>query len=192
MEFLVVSETKLKIALTGEECEKYGINTASAEREGAEIRRTLRRILNEAKDAVRFDIGAEKVLVQIYPSSGGGCEMFVTKLSALGERERRTVFKSDSLTTYSKHTSVFKFDCLDDIAAAARAVKSPTGARADVYLADSGEYYLSVEESDVDGYGEFDCLLEFGARLPRMPVDVIAERGRLVVRGAGFEIFSQL
>ena len=71
MDFLVISETKLKITLNPAECEKYKIKASSAEHETAELRRTLSSILAEAKDRVKFEMGNDKALIQLYPGGDG-------------------------------------------------------------------------------------------------------------------------
>ena len=191
MDFLVISETKLKITLNHEECEKYKIKASSAEHETAELRRTLSAILSEARDRVRFEMGNEKALIQLYPSRDGGCEIFLTKLTGVGERERRTISRSDNLNTYSKRRSVYEFDSLPSLTGAARAIRSKDK-RCDVYLADSGHYYITVEEGDIDGFSELEILSEFAHRIPALPHEVIAERGKLLIKDRGLEVFSKL
>ena len=88
MEFLRVGESKLKVILSAEEARSYDIKSAVGEYAGAAVRRSLRRILDEAKSRVGFDIGTEKVLIQIYPLSEGGYELFVTKLGVLADKDR--------------------------------------------------------------------------------------------------------
>lgn len=192
MDFLVISETKLKITLIKEECEKYKIRASSADHETAELRRTLSQILSEAKESVKFDIGNERALIQLYPTPGGGCEIFLTKLTGVGEREKRTISRSDNINTYSKRRSVYEFDTLSSLIAAARAVRGAEGKRCDVYVSDSNHYYITVEEGDVDGFLELEILCEFAHRIPTLPPEVMAERGRMLVKDRGFEIFSKL
>ncbi len=191
MEFLRVGESKLKVILNADEAKRYDIKSADGEYAGAAVRRSLRRILDEARARVGFDIGAEKVLIQIYPLSEGGYELFATKLGILAEKDRKTVSKSEGLTTYSGGRGVYRFSSLSDLCAAMRII----GARdtdCDVYLGEDGEYYISIAEHSLNGFSEFEILTEYSTRLSGMPRHILAEHARLLVGGRGVEVFSRL
>ena len=191
MEFLCVGQSKLKVILTAEEARQYNIKSADGDSAGSEVRRSLRKILSEARERVGFDVGTEKVLIQLYPLEGGGYELFATKLGSLGERERRTVGACEGLTTYSGGRAVYVFPTLEAFTAAARAVGSRE-ADCDVYLTDGGEYYISIAEHTLNGFSEFEILTEFGRRLSELPRHYLAEHARLLVERRGMEIFSKL
>ena len=112
MKFLLIGQSKLKVTMTREESERYNIKAEDSDYSGSDIRRTLRKILSEAKEKIGFDIGQEKVLIQIYPTDDGGLELFATKLGTLGDRERRTVSASDNLTTFSGSRGIYCFSNL--------------------------------------------------------------------------------
>ncbi|MEE0968457.1 MAG: adaptor protein MecA [Clostridia bacterium] len=80
MELIVISDSKLKIMLTGEDMRQYSIDCSTLDYENTQTRRAFWSILDEAKHRTGFDAASEKVFVQVYPSKGGGCEMYVTKL----------------------------------------------------------------------------------------------------------------
>ena len=192
MKFLLIGESKLKVTLNRAECEKYNIKAhQDSEYYGAEVRRTLRSILAEAKRSAGFDIGIEKVLIQIYPTEDGGAELFVTKLGLLSERERRAVSVSENLTTYSGTRGVYMFDTLDSLCEAARAVYKE-GVSCDVYLGEGKEYYISISEHILNGFSEFEILSEYGKKLPELTSLHLREHAKLLCEGRGLEIFSRL
>ncbi len=80
MELIVISDSKLKIMLTGEDMNRYSIDCNTLSYDNTETRRAFWSILDEVKHKTGFDAANEKVFVQVYPSKGGGCEMYVTKL----------------------------------------------------------------------------------------------------------------
>ena len=101
MEFYVICSTKLKITMTEEETAQYGIKATDGEYEGSSVRTSLGLILARAESEAGFKVGTEQVLIQLYPMREGGCEIFVTKLSTLSGKERKSLVGKDSLSTYS-------------------------------------------------------------------------------------------
>lgn len=191
MEFLCVGRSKLKVVLTADECDKYNIKATDGEFCTGEIRLAIRKILDLAAEETDFRVGTEKVLVQLYPLSGGGSEVFITKLSSVGEKERRAISVSDALTTYQGRESVFCFENLHRLISAVRTLNK-TDIPCDVYRADSGEYYIKLTENSIDGFSEFEHFTEFGNRVSGLPLGVMGEWGRLIVKGRGLSVFSKL
>lgn len=164
MHFLRINEAKLKITLTAEECEKYDIRDKGGEFDAATVRAAITAILSEPIE-VDFPIDGEKLLVQLYPMKEGGAEIFITKLSSVGERERRIIGKSDNLNTYHKARAYFRFEALADLIQAARAAAGRE-IPSDLYRKEDGEYILAVVEENVDGISNADIFLEYSTRLP--------------------------
>ena len=195
LEFLLIGESKIKIVLGREEAEKYRLDTASADVSGPGARRIFWRILEEAKRTVGFDPAGDKVLIQLYPLKGGGCEMFVTKLGILSESSARLVSKSDRIAMLSKKRSIYAFDSLEDIIAASVAVKARVGdlsPASDVYT-DGVRYYLSIEEYGKGGEPvEFPCILEFATQLTAELSSYISEHAARLTDGDGIDRFSSL
>lgn len=191
MEFLCVGQTKLKVVLSKAECDAYNIKSIDSETKDKAPRQSLRRILDLAQEASSFRVTNERLLVQVYPLSDGGCELFITKLSAISERERRAVKASDELLTVGSRVSVYRFSSLTELTLASRAVQDKT-IPCDVYRADNGEYYISVTETAMSGISDCEVLSEFGERIRSLPISVRGERGQLIVRDTGFLVFSRL
>ena len=80
MELIKISDSKLKIALTPTDMEKYSLDIQTMDYDKTETRSAFWQLLDEAKHKTGFDAASEKIFVQIYSSIGGGCEMYVTKL----------------------------------------------------------------------------------------------------------------
>ena len=87
MELIRISQTKLKIMMSSDDVRRFEFDPGEGKiaPDGA----SLRNILREAKARCGFDAVGDRVFVQYYPDSLGGCEMFVTKLSD-ESTERRT------------------------------------------------------------------------------------------------------
>ena len=186
MEFLIISDTKLKVSISRNECLKYGIDTSEADFSTNEIRLVIREILDLAEERCGFKVGREKILVQLYPIPEGNCELFVTKLVGLSARERGIVRDSDELTTYQSKRGVYRFSDVQTLKSAVLAIYRDS-VDCDLYLSDAGDYYISIAESFTDGISEFEVLIEFGERLGELPIFVIAEYGTLISRGDGLK-----
>lgn len=165
----MIGEAKLKIVLTEEEIKKYRLDVSEPCKDTAKTRRGLWNILEAAREKVSFDPSGDKVLIQLYPTKGGGCEIFVTKLGILSPSSAKLVSGSDRITLLTKRKSFYLFESGESLLAAVRAIKNhPSGVmpRGDIFLSDSGRLILSVEEyGRGDDLPEFPSLIEFGERL---------------------------
>ena len=195
MEFLLVGESKIKIVLSEEERVGFNLNANAPDVSGPSARRSFWNILDMAKKEVGFDPAGDKVLIQLYPMSHGGCEIFVTKLGVLPETSAKIVSKSNKVAMLSKKKSLYAFSSLDDITNATRAIKAISGdvtVKSDVYF-QNDKYYLSIEEYGKGGEPmEFPCVLEFATELTADMFTYILEHCHLLTDGDGIEIFSML
>ena len=117
MEFLLIGESKIKIVLNRKEAERYHLDTSTPDVSGPGARRIFWSILEEAKREVGFDPAGDKVLIQLYPLKGGGCEIFVTKLGILSESSARLRYTPFSQITGSGRLkpSAFSFSISSSI-----------------------------------------------------------------------------
>ena len=180
MEFLNIGDTKLKVTLTQSECERYGIDTAKSDFTRSEIKGVMRDIILLAEEKCAFSVSSEKILVQLYPLPSGECEIFVTKLTGLPNKERMALRGADGLSTLESRRGIYRFDSRDELIAAARAI-STSEAECELYIDEVGQYYISIEEGIVDGISDYEVLVEFGERLKNLPLHVLSEYGKLLI-----------
>ena len=180
MEFLNIGDTKLKVTLTQSECERYGIDTAKSDFTRSEIKGVMRDIILLAEEKCAFSVSSEKILVQLYPLPSGECEIFVTKLTGLPNKERMALRGADGLSTLESRRGIYRFDSRDELRAAARAI-STSEAECELYIDEVGQYYISIEEGIVDGISDYEVLVEFGERLKNLPLHVLSEYGKLLI-----------
>lgn len=87
MEMIMINPWRLKVVMSSDDMEKYAL---SGGRESPRARKSaLRLILSEAKEQTGFDSIGRRILVRMFPAPDGGCEMFVSRLSDMGELETR-------------------------------------------------------------------------------------------------------
>lgn len=185
MDILRINAGKLKITLTRAECEAYNVKENGGDFDSVRVRDALGRILEEA-GAADFYSGSEKLLVQLYPRDGGGAELFVTKLSHVGERERRAVTRSGNLSTYSKGRACYSFSNMGDLVRAARAARGKCGS-SDLYTDNDGAYILSAEENKLGAMSDCDIFGEFGTRIPTDAKYLSREWYKLIYEGDALE-----
>ena len=181
MEFLTVSDAKLKVTLSREDCLKYGIENTGEEFTGIDVRYAVRDILEIAKGECGFSTDGEKILAQLYPMPDGSCELFITKLSGVTRQVNEAVRDAQGLSTMEKKRGTYSFSDAGTLVAAARAIYR-TGIDCDLYLSDEGVYYISITEELLNGISEFEILIEYGERLKFLPTYVISERGRMLCK----------
>lgn len=83
MEFILIGEDKIKVMLTEEDLEEFELSADELDYANTETKRMFWDVLSRAKARTGFDTDGQKVLVQLYPSKDGGCEIFVTKLGSI-------------------------------------------------------------------------------------------------------------
>lgn len=83
MELILIDQTKLKIMLTAPDLLHYELIPDELEHMSCtdrHIRAAFRHIFNDAEAQTGFHTEGERLLVQMFTSKCGGCEIFVTKL----------------------------------------------------------------------------------------------------------------
>ena len=79
----MISDCKLKVMLGEDDLKQFEIKAEQLDYSNTETKRMFWDILNRAKHQTGFDTDGQRVLVPLYPSKQGGCEMFVTKIGLL-------------------------------------------------------------------------------------------------------------
>ena len=93
MELIVISESKIKLMLTRDDMDHYRGTTAEV----------LREIMQDARKQCGCAGMEGRLYVQMYPSRGGGCELFVTKLRERCRAEENGAEEDRVLTDYRKY-----------------------------------------------------------------------------------------
>ncbi len=173
MEHILISENKLKVTLDAADMKNLSLSCDDIDYDNTETRRALWSILDEAKHKTGFDAASKRVFIQVYPSKGGGCELYVTKLSAdntqTAARNRVTIehsgtVNSDDINIHKKNSIAVEFETISQLTACCRRLT------ADGYLGASNAYcdqnrrktrYLML----LDGVIDHDVIREYGSLL---------------------------
>ena len=159
MELILISDAKLKVMLSPEDMRRFDITCDDLDSTEIASRRAFWSILDEARSRTGFDPAGHKIFVQMYPSRGGGCELFVTRLG--GKKDGDTK-KSRGFVTDAAHAreeqSLYVFSSLSDLLLGCRRLSSeedPPAARAYVD-AEKRRFYL-VLSADAPVLSEYNA-----------------------------------
>ena len=174
MELLRVSDNKLKVMLTKEDLNDFGIRAEDLDYGNTETKRMFWDILNLAKHTESFDTDGFRVLVQLYPSRDGGCEMFITKLGASprpcplsGDAQEPLLhYKPSHRMSDMGKPGAFGFSCMEwMISVCHRLCGIGYAGQSEAYIGDDGRYYLFLEGLDPTGVlplDEYSFIAEYG------------------------------
>ena len=178
MELLRIGSTKLKVTLTEEDMEKYHLDRETIDYDTTETRSAFWQILDAAKRETGFDAGGERLFIQVYPSRGGGCEMFVTLVDE-GEEE-----KPDPPHRALSVRSIYRFPSLSVLLTACRKLLGMGYDRESRAFAVDGEYCLVVGELCDGGILQYGFLEEYGRRESGgVPLSYLSEHGVCLAEG---------
>ncbi len=95
MEFILISEEKLKIILSKEEMTEFEMSPDDFDYSKISTKHILWSVLNKAHNETGFDADKCKLFVQVYASKDGGCEIYISKI-------RKEQFEHNTNTYYEK------------------------------------------------------------------------------------------
>ena len=187
MEFLVISENKMKIMLNAEEVRCYGIESEKSDYRDPVIRKAFWKILDRASEECGFKVTGDKLLIQYYPSKSGA-EIFVTKLGKISLGVERSISATDSVAMLSSRNMIYRFENLEELGRLCKQIhKSISESSGDVYFSEDGCYYLFFEErSDFSTLSPFSIVSEFAEEIPQTMEVYIKEHSVPFVLGDAF------
>ncbi len=167
MELIRISDSKLKIMLSAEDMAHYAITPEVLNYENTETRRAVWQILDEAKQQTGFDAASDRVLIQVYPSRAGGCELYITKIltPAAGN-----LSPAERPSRAEGRIGVYAFSALGELLASCRQLlRSGYSAESAAYTGEDGRYYLILREKTGEGLcgapPAYNPAEEYGERL---------------------------
>lgn len=207
MELVVINEYKLKIIMTEQDMQEYGLDENEFYCSVINTRSILERIIHKMGVRTGFEnIGRnEKLLLQLYPEKSGGCELYVTRLEMeLGEEtavkkdteNKALVIRESDQLREGTNELAFSFENLKDVSMACRELKSyDFSGKSSLYLGSNKKYYLflcqTLDKKTKDSPTEL--LSEFGEPENRAEVSTLMlEYGRCVMDRGAVEILSKI
>ncbi len=187
MELIIIGDSRLKVILTAEEVRRFALDLGESELDSPGAKAALRELFDEIRRQSGFDAASDRVLVQLYPSKGGGCEIFLTKLGK-PSRARTLPDRMGELSAPPELRPVlFCFEGLRELLAVCRQLyRIGYALLSTVYVADDGRYYLVLQEKSKSGtrVGALSFVEEFGERRGgALSLSYIKEHGRCLAAG---------
>ena len=196
MEFIMIGESKIKVMLEKKDMEYYDITSTDIDYENATTRRAFRKILQDVRESTGFDVSAEQVLVQIYPSKDGGCEMFVTKLSQKKSEAEKHTSHPKEMTMLSIRHAGYLFSSFEDLLLCAKEAKNRGfHLSSSLYRTAYGKWLLLIEEktssSPKRSIGRLSFLEEFAEKKKGSPtLAYITEHSQPVIAHRAVETLA--
>ena len=163
MELLLVTSGKLKIVMSSLDMQEYAISCDAFGYKDGNTKQVLRSILAKAKDEVGFDASGRRVVVQMYPSKDGGCEMYVTKSTS-------SPLPVPLHSSMRKIPTVFRFGGMQTLLCACAKLADRADILSSAAYAGMGteECYLLLYTPAVDAFGRVPLLFSAANEYGRM------------------------
>lgn len=176
MEYIVISESKLKVMLDISELEKRSLQADALDYADPDAKRLFCDILCRAKDELGFDTEGYRVLLQLYPSKDGGCELFITKLGKLADSndplpqkdkkpsEKNQKEQKEQKDKRQKNERAFRFESVSHlIGVCKRLCECGACISSSAYVDEEGVWFLIIcfEDSVEDGIYDILPICEF-------------------------------
>lgn len=200
MDYIKISNSKLKIMLTAQDMEKYNLHTASVAVPDLQVRQILQRLLCDAHVHMDFMGEDTRLYVQMFPCNGGGCELFISRLDSLqkpGLPEPLSGSKALTVKDRDFGNTVYSFESLSDMIALCRRLCSVGFDYESIaFMENEYKYYLFLCEFPMPSLYELDtyCFLcEYGTRQnPKQIENRMAEYGRMICKNDAVHVLGQL
>lgn len=149
MDLILISDEKLKIILSEEDLKEFNIDIETLDYSNVSTKRVFWDILDKAKETAGFDADKSKLYVQVFPSSDGGCEMFVTKFSQSSYKKNSHSAKTYriSKSSYDKHGKLIAANFDDICNLCKRLVEENLHLHTSLFFDESGMYLLTVKKN---------------------------------------------
>lgn len=208
MEYVMINESKLKVML--EESDLEGLELSSEELDYAnpEAKQLFGDILGYAREELGFDTSGYRVLLQLYPSRDGGCEIFITRLGRLEEseapkdQENSARKEAQRSKRRAKRRKAFRFERLEDLVSACkRLAESGSSPHSEAFTDLEGEWFLILSYSDEEyseildmlPVSELSFISEYGSPEDTRSLSLyLGEYGREICSSGAIETLSRL
>ncbi len=188
MEWIRISQNKLKLMLTAEDVRRYALSADAEAGETVPDKSAFRAILTDVRGMCGFDAAEDKVYIQMYPSKEGGCELFVTRMGLLTLKDAAPALP----VRHRAEPAAFCFEETDDLLTVCRVlVTRRYRGKSAAWQDEKGRFWLFLTESGARG--AFDFIGEFGRRLPAVDVlPFLPEHGRPICRERAVETLANI
>lgn len=168
MEYLMINESSLKVVCTESDLAPYGISADSLEYGNADSRSFIEGVLDGALRELGFETKRHRVLIKLFPSVDGGCEIFINRLGVLSGDTLKEPSKKDRPKLQKM---LYRFDNLEHLLFVCSVLsREQFYVGGEAFYLNSQGYFLCIErENELCEYGidlldEYSFILEYGEK----------------------------
>ena len=188
VEWIRISQNKLKLMLTAEDVRRYALSADAEPGETMPDKSAFRAILTDVRGICGFDATEDKVYIQMYPSKGGGCELFVTRMGLLTVKEAVPALP----VRRRAEPAAFCFEETDHLLAVCRILHA-RGFRGKSAAWQDGDGRLWLVLTGGGERSAFDFIGEYGRRRPAADVlPFLPEHGVAICRERAVETLAAI
>ena len=165
MEYILINEEKLKVTLDKKDLSAWEMCIDDFDYTNPDAKSIFEGILHYAKKEFGFDTSGHRVLLQLFPSKDGGCELFITKL---GELSTGTEGGDNEMNEKKR---AYSFECLSHLLSVCKILNSKEIVlESSAWHTSDGRWYLllsSFKDADTDKsplITKLSFIEEFGER----------------------------
>jgi len=190
MEIIKINLTSVKVILSREECEKYEFlsNSELEEREMLDSIDTLLEKINKEK---KLDLKNNKLLLQVYPSKSGECEIYISCT------EDKIMYKEKAIQSGFKrntpYINIYRFESFSELINACYRLHMITEDESSqiYYDKERDKYYLlcqSISSKEM----RFAFLNEYAKQLKAQTIYYVKEHFKCICQSNAISSFSEL
>lgn len=190
MEIIKINLTSIKVMLEREECETYDFihNTELCEER---MLSSIDSLLLKINRAENLDFRSNKLLLQLYPSKNGGCEIYISCT------EDKIMYKEKVIQSSSRrnpsYVNVYRFDSFTELVdACSRLMLLTEDDGSEIYYDNERDKYYLLCQSISSKEMRFAFLNEYSKQLKTNTVYYIKEHFKCVCRSNAIKAFSSL
>ena len=190
MEILRIGKYAIKISLSDAEAKEYKIlDCESAEEK--EVKDAFSKLLKNAQESVDFLYSGRKIFTEIYPGKDGGCEVFISTVSA--ETKTNTDSKQKEIKKSRPQCAVYEIPNLDSLLKIAfRLKENGFNSKSSIYYAKETGSYILILEDVYSKELKYAFILEYAKSLKSSTVNYIKEYYKCLAKKDGVKLLSAL
>lgn len=167
MEYIMISDSKLKVMMDKYDFDLLNISAEELDYTNPEAKSAFEGIFEHAKEELGFDTSGHRILLQLFPSKDGGCELFITKLGKLSQSDSEHTKSSIS----KPKQKAYSFDSLSNLLSVCNHLhKKSKFSESSAFFDANGRWYLFLsctnefDEEEFNLMNEFTFISEYGHR----------------------------
>lgn len=180
-----ISANKIKVTVTIEDLDRWGVDPEMFAEDCEETRELFRTLIRRAEYETGFSVENSRVMVEAIPHKHDGLTVYVTKLdSALQPRGFGKVkLRAKPIDERKSYEMIHCFDELEDLCAFAK--QRSITEESDLYMLD-GKYYIIFKRPPLDME-----ILEYAGYLPEFSAAHLREYGKEIAKGNALGVINK-